>query len=296
MKANKFLLVIILLITFIGQSFSQAFLEENDWKSQFNSYPNSLRIIMTNDPSCPGCLEMVTHQLEIYEDPNGCGLIPSIHYFFDWTKVFTTTKYSDAVGRAALFPDPTGQGRYHHYYDSTQVLSDKIQNLMGLIDPSIPPGASNSTGVYTGWHTILMYEPGITWGNTVYPPLPTYWMHKLDTIYNADPALYFDSTNLAINFSALACQISSIGDDNMKSKIVIYPNPSEGNQINLQINASGKENKLVIKDITGKLILEEQIISSASIDLSSKLGAGTYIISLFEDNHTITSRKIIVTP
>jgi len=268
MKLNKLFTIGAIIFASVSQLFAQTYTTETGWKNDFNSYPNSLRVVMTNDPSCPGCLEMVSNQVAIYENNKSCGDNPHIHYFFNWTKVFTTTTYADAVGRVGLFPDPTGLGRYHHYYDSTQIISDKIQDMLGLVDPSGPGG------VYTGWHTLLFYAPGITWGATTNPPAPTFWMHKLDTIYNADPLLYYDSATVALNFNTIACALTSVDETSFTPKFSVFPTPSDGTDLKIQINVN----------------------TTTTFDISSKLKAGTYVVSFIEDSRTITSKKIIITP
>ncbi|MBC8266456.1 MAG: T9SS type A sorting domain-containing protein [Flavobacteriales bacterium] len=286
---KNILILGVLIASAIAQISAQTITTESGWKNDFNSYPNSLRVVMTNDPSCPGCLEMVSNQIAIYENVHGCGLNSSIQYFFNWTKVFTTTTYSDAQIREGQFQDPTLQGRYHHYYDSTQVISDKIQDMLGLVDPS---GAG---GVYTGWHTLLFYEPGITWGNTINPPFPTFWMHKLDTIYNADPLLYYDSATVALNFNIIACAATSVDETSAFDKFSIFPIPSDGKNLKISINVNGRNNRLVIVDIMDRIIFDEKINSATTFDLPAKLNSGTYIVSFIEGNHTITSRKIVIT-
>jgi hypothetical protein len=80
----------------------------------------------------------------------------------------------------------------------------------------------------------------------------------------------------------------------------LYPNPNNGTDLNLVINASEEEEVLVvIKDITGKesyskiIIIENKGDNIIALDPSEKLGKGIYFI-IASSKQEIYSRKMIV--
>ena len=82
----------------------------------------------------------------------------------------------------------------------------------------------------------------------------------------------------------------------LNSAIRVYPNPVENNLI-VQFDSPTEGNiKLVISDITGRLLKEKTITSNTtSSDLSFKnIAAGVYLLRIVDKNeNTVTSFKIV---
>ena len=71
--------------------------------------------------------------------------------------------------------------------------------------------------------------------------------------------------------------------------IEVYPNPAHNAIV---INGISSQSNIVMYDITGKMVLNENVINNASLDISA-LDAGIYIITIVQDDMCVT-KKIIV--
>jgi hypothetical protein len=88
--------------------------------------------------------------------------------------------------------------------------------------------------------------------------------------------------------------VAGIEDISKESSVNIYPNPTEGNVININTNIVGSFS-LKIMDITGQVI-NEQLMNqqSVTVDVSS-LPAGSYFIQIIEtDNGNVLNRKFSI--
>ncbi len=80
----------------------------------------------------------------------------------------------------------------------------------------------------------------------------------------------------------------------------IFPNPNNGNLLNVSVESKGKENVLiVIKDITGKELYSKVIVTEnsgnniCSLDLQNRLSAGTYFVTA-TSNHAIYNKLLVI--
>ncbi|PCJ65274.1 MAG: hypothetical protein COA58_10475 [Bacteroidetes bacterium] len=91
----------------------------------------------------------------------------------------------------------------------------------------------------------------------------------------------------ASEYSEIEC-ISKVND----TEVLIYPNPTKGV---LNIDLSDQEEILTIQvfSLNGHLVMEEQIHSSKTLDLS-KLATGMYIMKGFSDRQMIFAQKLVV--
>ncbi|MBC7641692.1 MAG: T9SS type A sorting domain-containing protein [Flavobacterium sp.] len=74
-----------------------------------------------------------------------------------------------------------------------------------------------------------------------------------------------------------------------KNNMAIYPNPTK-NQINLQFPDQVKADKIVISDLTGKIILE-QTSSTNQVNVS-QMANGMYIIQAFAGKENFQTKFI----
>lgn len=81
----------------------------------------------------------------------------------------------------------------------------------------------------------------------------------------------------------------------------VYPNPNDGNTINLKLNAGGSDEVLfTVQDMYGNTISSEAITvlqnseNIYAIDLSKKLIPGVYFITLASSDGTTSSQKLLV--
>jgi len=76
----------------------------------------------------------------------------------------------------------------------------------------------------------------------------------------------------------------------------IYPNPNNGN-FNISLNGQSENNlEIVIKNILGQIVHENNITKSTnSIDLNHQhLKKGVYIVDLLDNNSVVNTGKIII--
>ena len=79
-------------------------------------------------------------------------------------------------------------------------------------------------------------------------------------------------------------------NETTQNDISIYPNPSNG-VINITNNGTNK-NSIIVRDISGKVILSTNSNVNATIDLS-KYGKGIYIVEVSNSVGTITEKVTI---
>lgn len=280
---SQIMLITLIIAASVFSGSAQTTMNVDTFRNEFNSLSDDLRVIITNDPDCGGCLYMIQQEFEVIEDPNGCGLNDGITYFFNWTKVLGGTTAAAVPPHTVTWSHP----RYIHYWDEFQILGDLFLNTLGLVDPS-------GTGEYTAWHTILCYEPGLEWNvSEPNPPMPTYWLHKLSEQYNADQSLYYTDSLFNIGFNAIAC-LTSIEDNLLEEKITVNENGSD--QVEFQFNGVSKNAQLRIVATDGRTTITYPIReSNESFRLPTSLVSGMYVYSLMEDGQLIGSDKIIIT-
>ena len=285
MEMNYFRNIALTFMAIVSSStavFSQTIMDVDTFRNEFNSLSDDLRVVITNDPDCGGCLYMVQQEFGVIEDPNGCGLNEGITYIFNWTKVLGGTTAAAVDAHTTTWSHP----RYIHYWDETQILGDLFLSTLGLVDPS-------GTGEYTAWHTILCYEPGVEWNESdPNPPMPTYWLHKLSEQYNADQSLYYTDSLFNVGFNALAC-LTSLGEQQISDKVTINGNGSNNivfNFIDVEKNA-----QLRLMTLDGRTAVTYPInTSNGFIELTDRLGSGMYVYSLIENGKVTGSDKLVI--
>ncbi len=273
----------ILMLTSITVS-AQTVMDIDTYRNEFNSLSDKLRVVVTNDPGCGGCMYMVQQLIDIFEDPEGCGDGQDIRYFFNWTKVLSTTELANAVQHTATWPD----SRFIHYWDEFQIMGDLYLNSLGLTDPS-------GTGEYSAWHTVQCFAPGVVWDvNDANPPQPTFWQHKLSANYNADQNLYFAEATFAEGFNQLACatSVSDLSDPNSRVQInqTVGTGAFQFRYTDLHENAA-----LVIVGLDGRMVTTYLLPDhTGTLQLSQDLQVGMYVYSLVENGTFVGSAKFIV--
>jgi hypothetical protein len=84
---------------------------------------------------------------------------------------------------------------------------------------------------------------------------------------------------------------TSINDAKAEAQIRMFPNPVK-NELTIESNA--RINKVVIFDLTGKMVAEKnyQSIENAKVDVSDLI-SGVYMVQVSHDNGNVTSKKLI---
>ena len=272
-------LTISLFYTF--SSMGQTTMDVNAWRTNFNTLSDELRVVITNDPECGGCLYLIQQQMNVVENPASCGLNDGIKYIFNWTKVLGTTTISAANTQTANHPEPNKI----HYWDEHQLLSDLLFTTLDLVDPS------GTTSGNTAWHTTLCYEPGIVWNETdSFPPMPTFWIHKLTEDFNADQSLFYSDSLFMAGFSPLAC-LMDVEEDNLSDKLNIRGNGSANIIIDL---LDVTQNSLItVTSLDGRLVMTVPCSGRKSISISDQLTSGEYILTLIQEGSPVGSARIL---
>lgn len=109
------------------------------------------------------------------------------------------------------------------------------------------------------------------------------------TVFNVkltDTKSPFSTTS--VSFSIMP--FSSVYNLDNQSMISIYPNPSKGNVIINTTDASVIGEKLLITDITGRLVLEKTMEANTNIELQT---SGVYFVKLKTEKGTLVKKLII---
>jgi uncharacterized repeat protein (TIGR01451 family) len=123
------------------------------------------------------------------------------------------------------------------------------------------------------------------------------------TLINNRASIVFDynkaiATNKTLNYIPLITGIQEIA---AKSEMTIFPNPSNGDHLNIEFSSlnTGKEVLVVLYDLQGRETYSKIIITSggnhpiASVDPSHSLSPGIYLIVATSDNR-IYKQKIVI--
>ena len=277
---RRFALSIILIIVSLIST-AQTIMNVDTFRDEFNSLSDNLRVIITNDPDCGGCLYMVQQEMAVIEDPASCGLNDGIRYMFNWTKVLGGTTMAAATGHTATWSHP----RFIHYWDETQILGDLLLTTLGLVDPS-------ASGEYTAWHTAVCYESGVEWNQSdQYPPTPTFWIHKLNENYNADQSLYYSDSLFQAGLSALAC-LMTVEDESLNERVIIRGSGS--GQVAFDFLNVESNGQLLIRSIDGRTAITYPIDGKQSIQTPPQLRSGTYLLTLIEGGSVTGTSKFVL--
>ncbi len=76
-----------------------------------------------------------------------------------------------------------------------------------------------------------------------------------------------------------------------ESELNIYPNPTH-DIVTIQLSKNLENNQVEIQDLSGKILCTYSIADKSTLDLSH-LSAGTYFIRVIQDNHVLTTKRMI---
>ncbi|MES2379537.1 MAG: MbnP family protein [Bacteroidota bacterium] len=102
-----------------------------------------------------------------------------------------------------------------------------------------------------------------------------------------------EAATLLTNFKTNVFKASSVTgmfEQNLNTPFVVYPNPSTG-KFSIDLSQLPQVNKIVVNNILGQNVLEQKSQSSSEINLTAK---GIYIVSLFDNNNLVGTRKLVV--
>jgi hypothetical protein len=117
---------------------------------------------------------------------------------------------------------------------------------------------------------------------------------------------YKDASNLFLRFDVISQQGNSvfiddinIGEFALSAPILnqelawkIIPNPAQ-NRFTVKSNNNIARGEIVVRDVTGRLLIQKKINSEQMIVDSSDLPNGLYILSVTNENNTWSSKLII---
>lgn len=75
--------------------------------------------------------------------------------------------------------------------------------------------------------------------------------------------------------------------------LLVYPNPSEDGKIAIKISNSVK-GELLISDIMGRVLVQEQYTKTDDVDLSKILPQGVYIIKYTSEEGKVESKQVFI--
>lgn len=74
------------------------------------------------------------------------------------------------------------------------------------------------------------------------------------------------------------------------TSFAVYPNPSKG-KFSIDLSQLPQVNKMVVSNLLGQNVFEQECQLSAEFNITSK---GIYIVSLFDNNNLVGTRKLVV--
>jgi thiol-disulfide isomerase/thioredoxin len=89
----------------------------------------------------------------------------------------------------------------------------------------------------------------------------------------------------------MSCTILAV-NDNEHLSFSIYPNPSNGTNINLQLNSSSSNTEVKIYSMLGILVHTSVMITTETL-IVANLSAGTYLVTVSNDEGMATSKLIV---
>lgn len=89
----------------------------------------------------------------------------------------------------------------------------------------------------------------------------------------------------------MSCTILATTDYEQLS-FSIYPNPNNGTNINVQLNSASSNTEVKIYSMLGRL-LHTSIMTTIETSIATNLSAGTYLVTISNDEGTATSNLIV---
>jgi hypothetical protein len=231
------------------------------------------------------------HQsLQIYTYELDHSIIP-VNKFYDCTanpSICSKTAFSTVWIPETLYVDAT-------HFTANQTIQAEVVIIQGNLtaDPGIQVYIYGSNAVVIN-DEIQINGPIIISDNdpfydAVLNPQPAFEVNKFCTAGGYKANILRNSESAATTHTE---------EENMTAKMVVYPNPSNGN-VNIMIEGwDGKESSMVIHDMSGRLVYS-QIITNAEnttyyerLDLNS-LASGAYFLT-FRSNDLVKTEKLII--
>jgi len=131
-----------------------------------------------------------------------------------------------------------------------------------------------------------------------YPKEDYYFVDYTPKTWNIDPPVWKCEELGGNNRPALVAGVDNVS---RQTGIALFPSVLKLTEANFKVtNNSGEELKLLVTDITGKLVAAEQVVPTGSSTIklngSGNLTAGVYLVKLSSDNGNVSDvRKIILT-
>lgn len=128
--------------------------------------------------------------------------------------------------------------------------------------------------------------------NKTYTEIPA--SGKVSYNYSVDMSnkLSSGSDRFKIVFNRMATEGVSLSTVN---DVIMYPNPSTGQEITLSLPAYQEESKISISDLSGNILYTETIAEGEKCVLNPKqtLPQGIYLVSIKQANQTVTKKLIV---
>ncbi|PIZ06801.1 MAG: hypothetical protein COY57_00060, partial [Flavobacteriales bacterium CG_4_10_14_0_8_um_filter_32_5] len=138
----------------------------------------------------------------------------------------------------------------------------------------------------------------------------SWWANSLQPNTTYDIKVKAIVNGITGNYSKV-CQVTtpsnfriSIPDDEIQYvesltnniQLVIYPNPSQGEFVYMELKSSEDISELIVTDITGKIMHQQKINSEnyfATIRFNEKLNSGFYLVTVISGNQKVTKKLVV---
>jgi GH25 family lysozyme M1 (1,4-beta-N-acetylmuramidase) len=233
-------------------------------------------------------------------NPTRAGAISEANYFLSVAQPYITN--------CELPPALDVEGSYLQSNFTSDSLTTWIQNWMTTVQnatgiaPVIYISATNaayinsSLNTYKLWIDYLSGSPTTTPTNTGVFPTWTInqysWTGTVPGIAGSQTDMNVFHGNMAAFNSFMGCSTTNIKQNNLTYAFAVYPNPASNN-FHIDYSDDIGTVTVTVYNINGELALNQNINSSATIDISG-LSEGIYNVNIVSNKGAVNKRLIIV--
>lgn len=267
-----------------------------------NPFLNFIPISTNGTPSCVAPLkegEMEIRLDKIIHSLMAYSIFEEESDYFDKEWAYLTLKYNDTLRNQTTAYEEF----YEQHRDSNYELFDSVRNLIAISEYDSAASVLAKVNAENDFENDFMYVLNIYLNTARYPE---YEMQEADSIQLYDIAMshVWRSGNAAFTARALlglevndysnglrVAQNSPAFKGLSDKRFVTNPNPVK-DHLTIQTDG-GEQYRIVIKDISGRTVMEDHVTGENRILDVTKLQSGIYLLHVFNDGSICFTEKVI---
>jgi hypothetical protein len=127
--------------------------------------------------------------------------------------------------------------------------------------------------------------------NNTYAPIPGQTSQSFTALTNGNYAVQLTENGCVDTSVCVAITNVGIIENSFGDGLIVYPNPTSGD-FSINLGTSYETAKIVIKDISGKMIESKTMNQSQILNLSIKEPVGIYLVSIKAGNKSAVIRLV----